>query len=535
MPELQRIRTRTDFAEALSDLRRRSGFTIRKLGAMVGAPPTTVHGWFTGRHLPYTRDDHLFRKVLQVLGVDDTEPWWAVLDRLRRGVVTSSVGLPYVGLRSYTADEAALFHGRDGLVELTHQRFRLVAHERQSGQPGLLFLIGPSGAGKTSLLNAGLRPRLAADGRTVGAMRPGGDPVTALRRALEADVDTLLVDQFEELFTLSSPADRAELLEALSQFASRAGNVVVAVVRSDFLGDLTVPPLLASSLSSHVVVPPPNWPDMLACVTVPAATIGATVDPALLAALERDVVLAVKEQGGAGSPLPHVSTVLARALAASDGARLTLESYRSAGGVQRAVEQSAEEVYSSLSAAARAAWSRIALLLVHVRPEGAVVRRPAGIAELVRLLAWNEADDGLDELLTAFTDAGILTVREGEAELTHEVLLISWPRLRRLIDEHRPVLALREDLVAATRAWRERDRDDAGLLRSPHLERLRVWLEPTLAGLLSDDELDLLQESHARELQRRRERQRFVDRAMALSAAMSSLAPFVSAGGSVPQ
>ena len=74
-------------------------------------------------------------------------------------------GGPYLGLVPFEERDAQLFFGRD---ELADQLVRRLA-ERPDGA-GILLVAGESGSGKSSLLRAGLLPRLAA-----GALGPGSE------------------------------------------------------------------------------------------------------------------------------------------------------------------------------------------------------------------------------------------------------------------------------------------------------------------------------------------------------------------------
>jgi hypothetical protein len=64
-------------------------------------------------------------------------------------------GRPYPGLAAFTADEAPIFSGRDAETD------QLVARLGEGGQR-FLAVVGESGTGKSSLVAAGLLPRLRA-------------------------------------------------------------------------------------------------------------------------------------------------------------------------------------------------------------------------------------------------------------------------------------------------------------------------------------------------------------------------------------
>ncbi|EFL33296.1 WD-40 repeat-containing protein [Streptomyces viridochromogenes DSM 40736] len=97
---------------------------------------------------------------------------------------------PYRGLASYRREDANWFFGRERSTDALVAQLRAVA---DTG--GLVMLVGASGAGKSSLLNAGLVPALrdgalGGDGAGNGPARkvvqfvPGGDPLAELARCI---------------------------------------------------------------------------------------------------------------------------------------------------------------------------------------------------------------------------------------------------------------------------------------------------------------------------------------------------------------
>lgn len=77
---------RAELADALRILKSHSSFTFESLGKEVGRPATTLHGWFTGRHLPYQRDNASFEILLGSLGVVETGHWMMALARVRLNI-----------------------------------------------------------------------------------------------------------------------------------------------------------------------------------------------------------------------------------------------------------------------------------------------------------------------------------------------------------------------------------------------------------------------------------------------------------------
>ena len=141
---------------------------------------------------------------------------------------------PYKGLAAYDEADADAFFGRQAEVE---------ACMRRLDSSPFLVIAGPSGCGKSSLLRAGVVPALRRADHEVVVAVPGADPIGSLTAAEQSlgtgSPGVLVVDQFEELFTLGHDDDVVD--EVCSRLAERvgAGAVVIVAVRSDHLGGLS--------------------------------------------------------------------------------------------------------------------------------------------------------------------------------------------------------------------------------------------------------------------------------------------------------
>lgn len=179
-PDPQGIETREDLSRALSALRAAAGLTVRDLVRRLDAPVATIGDYFSGRHLPSTRQLDLFRSVLDACGVTDPtlrERWIEALARLRQSTDGRAARgpAPYRGLAA-VEDDADLFFRRLAAVEELLGTLRRVRDDSPDAG-GAVAVVGPSGSGKTSLFIAGLLPALRA-----GAL-DGGSPdweVTAM-------------------------------------------------------------------------------------------------------------------------------------------------------------------------------------------------------------------------------------------------------------------------------------------------------------------------------------------------------------------
>ncbi|MFB7087024.1 WD40 repeat domain-containing protein [Streptomyces sp. NPDC056296] len=372
---------------------------------------------------------------------------------------------PYRGLTRYEPDDAALFFGRDRLVgrltELT-RRHRFTA------------VFGPSGSGKSSLLRAGLIPRLREPGTDADApeppaavriLTPGAHPLRThadrLAPVPDTDADTwLIVDQFEELYTLcTDPAERNAFVDRLlAATAPDSALRVVIAVRADFLGRCAEHPELTAALQdATLLVGPMCRQELREAVVRPAAAAGLVVERALTARL-------LDEVEDAPGGLPLMSHALLETWRHRTGRTLAESAYEAAGGLRGAVVRTAEEVYGELTGPQADLARRILLRLVAPGDGTPDTRRPAEHAEL------DLGDpDGARAVLDRLVRARLLTFDDGTVELAHEALITAWPRLRGWIDAERDRLRVHRALSEAAGTWLTLGRENAALYAGSRL------------------------------------------------------------------
>jgi WD40 repeat protein len=333
-PDPERIATQADFGRELTALRERAGLKIREVSKATRIPVSTTGDYFSGRHLPTDRQQLL--RILEVCGETDADRvarWEAALQGARRppGRRTNN---PYRGLARFEPEDARWFFGREDVTEL------LVTLAAESSTVPLM-LVGASGAGKSSLLRAGLLPRLralaeAAPGIAgpVTVFEPTASPLDDLRAHL-AELAALaahgagaahgtatngagtngngtngagtnggapgrpaddaggrpavIVDQFEAVFTLcTDEARRREFVTELCQLAQTT--LVVLALRADFYDHAIRYPGLASALQSRQVVLGPMTAEQVhRAITEPARLARVKVDDGLVGLLLADL------------------------------------------------------------------------------------------------------------------------------------------------------------------------------------------------------------------------------------------------------
>ncbi|HEY7068855.1 MAG TPA: helix-turn-helix domain-containing protein [Acidimicrobiales bacterium] len=510
MPGIEAVTTRDELGGLLTDLRGRSGKSLRALARAVGPGTSTIGDWCAARTLPFPSQDIAFIRLLRELGVDDPDPWLDALVRLRAGArrIRRADTPPYRGLDSFRCEDAERFFGRDGLVDRTRARLAEVA---AGDGPRVLVVVGPSGSGKSSLLHAGLFPRLRDEGIPAVALTPGVPPT---------DARVVVVDQVEELFTQwPDPGEREAVLAALVRLASDGPDppVVVLGLRIDFYPHLAATGLLTEALQHHqVLVGPMSREDLTAAIVEPARQAGFSVDEALVEVILHDFVppgsLAGHHDPGS---LPLLSHVLLETWHHATRGRMTIDDYRAAGGIERAVEGSAEDAYARLSDDDQGRAREVFLRLVNVDRNAVATRRSA---------TYDELGDRAREFLAPFIDARLVTADESTVEITHEALLAAWPRLHGWIEEDREGVALHRRISEATGVWLDHERDPSTLARGTRLAAMQQWAAGDAARYLNRDERDFLDASADAAAEAERSRRRGTRRLRALASVATVLA-----------
>ncbi len=441
-----------------------------------------------------------------------------VAEEIARGHRWDRSRPPWPGIMAFEAEDAAVFFGRDPEIRKISEQLEA---RRVHGGARLVLIVGASGSGKSSVLKAGVLPYLGRDPRSYVALPPfrpgrtpvlafakmlaealgragdfqairadltGPDPRAALANAFEAlrigparDATVLVsVDQFEELFTVAEPKERAAFLQLLAALAATneehpLPTLVVGTVRSDLLGEILKAQGFAIAHEVHTLgaLPVERLPSV---IEGPAEIAAIHLDDGLVARILGDV-------GAAPEALPLLAFTL-RELNERYGGdkKLTLADYEELGDPERklrplenAVRRTAEDV---LAAAAPTPEEEAALKeafvaqLVRVNQDGVRLRRPARMDDIPQ---------GARRLIEKLVAARLLSVRtEGEAnaiEVAHESLFKAWPKLTAWLDQEQDFLTGRRQIEESERLWATTPpaQKDKALLSGLLLEKAREW------------------------------------------------------------
>lgn len=436
-----------------------------------------------GRHADALRTfDQLKTQLADELGIDPSPQIRALYDRILLHDPTllpepvsapSAVETrnPYKGLRAFTETDAADFFGREQLVG------ELVGALADGAS--LVSLVGPSGSGKSSVMAAGLVPRLrrgAVPGSErwhIGSMVAGPNTAREAAALLAGGADLLLIDQLEQVFVAADEASRDAFLQLLAETVEEGKVRVVVTLRADFYGRPLLHPAFASVFTPSVMnVVPMTADELEKSIVEPARRVGVEVEAGLLAELVADTA----DRPGS---LPLLQYALTELFERRGKGSLTSASFAKLGGLRGLLSRQAESIYNGLSEAARAPAKQVFLRLVRVGSGDGEARRRVALGELTDL--------GVDplvlsEVLTTFGRHRLLTfdrdASSGQAivEVAHEALLVEWERLAGWIEQHRADLRRHTALLTAADEWEQSGRNPDYLFTGSRLQEFEPWL-----------------------------------------------------------
>ncbi|QTF93479.1 TIR domain-containing protein [Halomonas sp. BM-2019] len=390
---------------------------------------------------------------------------------------------PYPGMMAFEEADAAIFFGRDTEIQQALDRLQQVRH---FGGPRLQLFLGASGSGKSSLVRAGILPRLRAlpdAWAPIGPVRPRDRPLEALlaqlvggltaagvaveeARALVSGAEAcdllgevqqalrrrpgranatlvLVIDQLEEVLLPSVQAERLMRILGPALRAPDPPVLVIATLRSDFLGSLQAHPDWRDFRPEMVTVAPLSVEGFSAVIEGPAELAGLELETGLVRAMVADTATQ--------DALPLLAFTLRELweMGGADG-RLTLAEYRGLGGLEGAVAKAAQAVFDAVAPSrAQKQVLRAALFaLVRLDEEGRYTRQVVG---------WEDLPAASHSLLEPFVQARLLISASHDGkrtlEVAHESLFRVWKTLSDWLKENREGLRIHTGLRRAAREW----------------------------------------------------------------------------------
>lgn len=391
---------------------------------------------------------------------------------------------PYAGLSAFQEADADRFFGRNSEISAAVNRVR---------DQALIGIVGASGSGKSSIVRAGVLPALKRSGEAWESVviRPGRSPLKALADAiapLSASMDTslseldgmaklterirnepgyagsvlrararrdkanilLFIDQFEELYTQVADLDeRLAFTASLTSIADDPSSPtrVVLSIRSDFLDRVAEDQVFMNELSQGLIfLIAPNRNGLRDAIVQPAEMAGFSFESETI--IEEMLDHLATTQGA----LPLLQFAASKLWESRDTQKkmLTLDSYRSLGGIAGALATHADRVLSEMTKSTQALARAVFLRLV--TPE-----RTRAIVSLEEISELSKNTEELKHLIDQLVRARLLTVQtsggSATVEIVHESLVHSWPTLKRWLDETGEDAAFLDQLRNSAKQW----------------------------------------------------------------------------------
>lgn len=400
-------------------------------------------------------------------------------------------GSPYPGLVCYDARTARVFRGRDASLR---RALGVLRRRVPRGEPSL-FVVGPSGSGKSSFVRAGLIPRLTTPGGLMGVsewrvvvIEPGANPLGQLAASLfsralpemsngpqrtpeawaalasahpegaahtvawaldSVSTESRLLLVADQLESLASGPGGASLVAALHALVANARVLLVATLQSNRYALLQENPQLAHLRGDDGVLdlPPPGQEALREIIDQTAADAGLVWDRAADGRMLNEVLA---QEAGSADALPLVQMALHRLFDERlDGNRLTFDAYAAMGGLAGAIATLADATIAGLPAEAAAELD--ALL------RGVVAESDGRGAPVLRPLPpdWAHGNAARESLLQALVSARLLIDDAGHVRVAHEALLRQWPRARDSAALRPESLRLTLALTPLAAAWQQ--------------------------------------------------------------------------------
>ena len=400
---------------------------------------------------------------------------------------------PYPGMKPFGLGDRDRFFGREEEVNQLLEHLRL--------HP-FITVIGPSGSGKSSLVFAGLIPALresrlfGSGGWRMLSMRPGVTPQTTLKQTLDSEAQQqaarmlLIVDQFEELFTLAKE-EAIPFQESLLKLVKTPNVYLVLTVRADFYADLMTSLLWQEIQNYRLEVVPLHEAGLRQAILKPAEAVGVFVEPALVERLVTDA---------AGEPgvLPLIQETLVLLWQRLERRFLPLRAYealvlpRTAYGGQApgqktgllvAISRRADQAIKDLKdepEKQQAIARRIFLRLIQFGEGRADTRRQQSVDSLGSV---TDNPALFKQTLAHLVDCRLLTPSGDDKnssrkiDIAHEALITGWPALQQWITERREMEQTRRRLAASAGEWVRLGSGSGGLLDKIELAEAQRWLD----------------------------------------------------------
>ncbi|GEA13634.1 winged helix-turn-helix domain-containing protein [Alteromonas sp. KUL49] len=447
---------------------------------------------------------------------------------------------PFPGLSAFSADESRIFYGRNAAVRQLLTRLS----DQFSRKRPFTLIIGPSGSGKSSLIHAGLLPRLLSDKGANGVhglnyasidfadvassqvlneiaaymldwdvndtplfdgystdklarwlLTAPEEVATHIQNALTALSDTaahtcfvLVLDRLEAYLSCqkTSFADKAKVFDILEVLSNSNTCLIILACRNDFYPLVADYPVLmrGKDRGAHFDLLPPSAAELSQMIRLPSVAAGLKweEDTESGAALD-DIILT----DAATQPdcLPLLQYTLQELYLQRKDNVLLQGAYKELGGIEGAIGHKAESIYQGLAENVKQAINAVLPLVVSMADEGKnLASRTAQWSELKS----EEEKQFVEEMVEQRLFVSQLHQDIPCFRVAHEAVLRRWSRVSEWLAQHQSALVIRNRLTNQTTQWLNDNKNKAFLLSEGKPLSDAESLLSTYRYTLTDDE-----------------------------------------------
>ena len=424
---------------------------------------------------------------------------------------------PYKGLEyfDFNDKDPKYFYGREKLTD------KLIDRVRQSN---FLAILGASGSGKSSVLRAGLLHQLKLGRKLAGSqdwkiqimlpgqhplqnlalswlepnlsdaerasqlddieslLQQGGEGLRKLVQASRANRLILVIDQFEEAFTLCQEIREREdfvqcLLEGLEQTDNKL--CLILAMRIDFFGKCVERKYsgLSQIIQANLItIPLMETEELRQAIIKPAEKVKLSLESGLAEEILRDI------EGSPGS-LPLLQDTLTELWKRRKDNQLKFTAYSQLGGIGGTLNQRATEVYNSLTKQEQDCTQHIFLSLTRLGEGTEDTRRRVLKQDLVTAKHDQKL---IDHVVQRLADEKLIVTKnrleqssevglQAEVDVAHEALIRNWILLRQWLDECRDKLKQERKIENAAQEWQSSGQKTEYLLSKKRLKEAKEF------------------------------------------------------------
>jgi len=464
------------------------------------------------------------------------EPYW--LDKA-----------PFVGLKQFKSEQKDIFFGRNKPVSdvLT------LVDQIKKDQSCLIMILGQSGCGKSSLVQAGILPNLLHPYKSFhnnysnsykfipitdlparsfieflykheiisnkierdkyfGLLDNDTDPALntvltdGLNLSSESHKDQIIIfiDQLEYVFSQNLSNHEIDMFFTIMSMLIKSQKIlIISAMRNEYYQELTESHayLKIKSGAYHYDVPPLRYDDMCDIIRKPIQAAGLMYEMDPVTHVSLDSYLINKAQSSQVT-LPILQNTLSELFNNSKGKILRYSVYKKNGGMEGGLSKMAEETFQCLPIESQAKFDELLHNLIQINPykRHSVRCKKAQIKHLL----YND----FKTIITTFTDKRLFQTEwinnESYLSITNDTLIKDWQRLSDWVIKNTTLLNSKHEIKIATNNWLYHSKSDDFLLNAALPIQSANLIKQNDHINLTKDEKDFISTSNAKYLHTKR-------------------------------